>query len=179
MRYVALLRGINVGGKNKVEMAKLVETFNRVGATDVSTYINSGNVIFSDDRSPDDLAEALEDAIEEDFGLRIKVLLCAEESLRAIAAGVPDSWVHDQTMKTNVMFLWDEVDSPRVLNDLGAKEGLDEVEYTPGAVIWRVDAENLTRSGTAKLAGTKVYQSMTVRNINTVRKLVALLDEQR
>lgn len=179
MRYVALLRGINVGGKNKVEMARLTETFERVGATGVRTYIASGNVIFDDKRAAQQLAGVIEDAIEEEFGLRLKVLLCDEATFREIAAATPEIWVNDKTMRTDVMFLWEDVDSPETVERLPAKDGIDEVRYVPGAILWRVDFEDLTRSGKARLVGTKLYKSMTVRNINTVRKLVELMEEGR
>ncbi|MDQ3501393.1 MAG: DUF1697 domain-containing protein, partial [Actinomycetota bacterium] len=76
MVYVALLRGINVGGKNKVEMKKLKATFEGAGMTDVTAYINSGNVVFkSTARKAAELEAKLEKAIERDFGFSIKVLL--------------------------------------------------------------------------------------------------------
>lgn len=75
MRYVALLRGINVGGKNRVEMARLRETISRAGADDVRTYIASGNVLFADSRPRGEIVGVLERAIEEEFGLSLKVLV--------------------------------------------------------------------------------------------------------
>lgn len=177
MRYLALLRGINVGGKNKIQMAKLKETFAGTGASDVRTYINSGNVIFTDNRSPDSLAEILEDAIEKDFDLQIKVLLRDIDSIRNVDAAIPDTWVTDQTMRTRAMFLWDPFDTPEVLNDVPVRDGVDDVKYVPGALIWRVDVENLTRSGMARLTGMPLYKAMTMRNSNTVRKLAAMMEE--
>src|SRR5579871_5313649 len=74
--YVALLRGINVGGNNKVEMAKLKRTFEQLGLLDVRTFIASGNVVFrastADRRG---LTTTIEAQIEADFGLKVKVLL--------------------------------------------------------------------------------------------------------
>jgi uncharacterized protein (DUF1697 family) len=70
--YVALLRGINVGGKNKMEMARLKATFESAGMKDVTTYINSGNVVFTDNRrKPATINRTLEKAIEADFGFAI------------------------------------------------------------------------------------------------------------
>ncbi len=177
MRYVALLRGINVGGKNKVEMARLRETFTRVGADHVSTYIASGNVVFTHSRPAKTLAGVLERAIEEDFELSIDVLLRDEAAIRVIATAIPPTWTNDETMRTDVLFLWDHVDSRDVMDRLPAREGIDEVEYAPGAIIWRVDRENLTKSGKGRLVGTDLYKAMTTRNCNTVRKLVTMLDQ--
>ena len=76
MIYVALLRGINVGGNNKIDMKLLKQTFIRSGMSSVITYINSGNIIFADEiRSKYEIVEILERKILEDFGLEIKVLI--------------------------------------------------------------------------------------------------------
>lgn len=177
MRHVALLRGINVGGKNKIEMARLRDTFARIGAREARTYIASGNVVFADSRPVEELAELIQDAVEEDFGLSIDVLVLDEHAIRATASAIPDTWANDETMRTDVMFLWDHLDAKEVLGGLPVRDGIDEVEYAPGAVIWRVDRENLTRSGKSRLVGTDLYKAMTVRNCNTVRKLAAMLDQ--
>jgi hypothetical protein len=77
MIYVALLRGINVGGKNKVDMKKLKKCFEDIGMRKVTTYINSGNVIFEDtDHTKDEIATMLEKAILKDFSLFGYVNFC-------------------------------------------------------------------------------------------------------
>lgn len=177
MIYVALLRGINVGGKNKVEMARLKTTFEESGTQQVRTYINSGNVIFSDDRSAQELSATLEKAIEEDFGFHVKVLLREIDSIQAVGDAIPDDWVNDKTERTDVWFLWEGVDSPDVIEGLTIKDGIDEVFYVDGAVVWRADGAQITRSGRGKVMGTKLYKSLTARNVNTVRKIRSLMEE--
>jgi uncharacterized protein (DUF1697 family) len=173
MVFVALLRGINVGGKNRVEMARLREAFEKLGFGDVRTYINSGNVIFSHDRAP--RAEDVEEALEAEFGFEIKVTLRDRANIEAVAGALPDAWVNDDTMKCDVMFLWDHVDSRQALDQMTVKPDIDEVKCLEGALIWRVDRPVLTRSGLMRVAGSELYKSMTVRNCNTVRKLAALM----
>lgn len=176
MTYVALLRGINVGGKNKVEMARLREICESLELDDVSTYINSGNVIFNDDsRDPAELVAALERAIEEEFGLNIKVLLRDLDTIDRVEKAIPNHWVTDSTMRCDVLFLSEEVDSPTILEDLPVKEGIDNVAYAAGAVIWQVDIENINRSGRTRVIGGQLYKAATVRNANTVRKLASLM----
>ena len=172
---MGLLRGINVGGKNKVEMARLRDTFERLGSSDVRTYINTGNVIFDHDQPDADLAPRLEAVIAEDFGIDIRVLLRDREAMTTLGDALPPTWANDSTMKCDVMFLWDEVDSPDVVDRLAIREDIDDVFYVPGALIWRVDRDLVTRSGMMKLVGTNLYKAMTVRNVNTVRKLVELM----
>ena len=175
--YLALLRGINVGGKNKVEMPRLTAAAESLGLESVRTYINTGNVIFRAGSSSRDLADSLEGAIQEEFGLRLKVLVRNRGEVRHISNSVPSHWVNDSTMKSDVMFLWDEVDSEDVVEDLTIKPGIDEVIYVPGALLWSVARGDVTRSGMSRLVGTKLYKQMTVRNCNTTRKLAELMNE--
>lgn len=178
MISVALLRGINVGGKNKVEMGRLRQTFERLGLEGVRTYINTGNVIFdSGCRSPESLRPNLQAAITDDFDLELEIVLRDIDEMTATADAIPESWVNDSTMKCDVMFLGESVDSPDIIEELPVQEGIDIVSYVPGAVIWKVDRPNLNRSGMRKIVGTKLYKAMTVRNCNTVRKIVELMAE--
>lgn len=177
MIYVALLRGINVGGKNKVDMKRLKQTFERIGTTDVVTYINSGNIIFHDGkRTPKQLVTLLEKAIVEDFGFAVKVLIRDKDNIKMVAKALSDKWVNDATMKCDVLFLWENFDKKEVLDLLTIKPGIDDVKYVPGAVLWRVDRPNVTRSGLMKIFGTEVYTNVTIRNCNTTRKLATLMN---
>jgi uncharacterized protein (DUF1697 family) len=176
MKYVALLRGINVGGKNRVAMAKLKITFEKAGMGDVKTYINSGNVIFScAQQSEKALANQLEASIEKDFDLQIKVLVCSQQTIEAIMHALPASWQNNQEMKCDIMFLWERHHTPNIINELAVRPGIDDVKYVKGALIWRVDRKNVTKSGLLKIIGTPLYKQMTVRNCNTLRKLAAMV----
>jgi uncharacterized protein (DUF1697 family) len=151
-------------------MPRLRDTFAAAGMSDVTTYINTGNVLFRSAAEPADLAPALEDAIEAEFGFRVPVLVRTGEAIEATARAVPGDWVNDSTMKCDVMFLWDAVHRPDVV-DRFAKDGIDHTTYVPGAVIWRVDRRVATKSGMARIVGTELYGHMTIRNVNTVRAL--------
>lgn len=179
MKSVALLRGINVGGKNKVEMGRLRGVFEQQGLADVQTYINTGNVIFRSENDTDrDLVSSLEQAITAEFDLDLKVLVRGMDSMLEVGRTLPDDWTNDSETKTDVMFLWEEVDDPSVLDRLSIRDGVDDVIYVPGAVLWRVDRAHFSRSGMSKLVGTKLYKAMTVRNCNTVRKLIQLMSAE-
>lgn len=172
-----MLRGINVGGKNKVDMRALKAVFEDAGMRSVRTYINSGNVVFSSQaRSRARLAARLEKSIAADVGFDVKVLVHDLDGMRAIVGAVPPDWVNDHTMKCDVMFLWDEADRPEILDELRIKPEIDDVRYVPGAVIWGVDGGNVTRSGLMKVVGTPLYQQMTIRNCNTARRLLELME---
>jgi uncharacterized protein (DUF1697 family) len=176
MTYVALLRGINVGGNRKVEMKRLKTVFEAAGMTEVRTYINSGNVIFESVEPPGRLAGTLEAAVEREFGFPVKVLVRDAPTMRALLAELPDTWADDKVAKCDVMFLSDEVDLSGVRERLTIKPDIDDVRIAHGAILWRVERPYVTRSGMMKLVGTELYAQMTVRNCNTLRKLSALMD---
>jgi uncharacterized protein (DUF1697 family) len=177
MTYVALLRGINVGGNSKVSMADLKDVFSQAGMVNVTTYINSGNVIFDCKASPASrLAGKLERAIENCVGFNVKVIVITKQTLLSLYKALPPSWSNDHSMKCDVMFLWENVDSPDIIEQLPIRPELDNVIYKPGALFWSIDRKDATRSGMYKLVGTPLYKQMTVRNCNTLRKLAAMLD---
>lgn len=177
MVYVALLRGINVGGNNKVDMKQLKELFESVGMKSVKTYINSGNIIFvSDEKDVTKLTTSLERAIEAEFGFAIKVLLRDLDNIRNVCKNLPASWQNNSDMKCDVMFLWEHFDSEEVLKQLTIKPGIDDVKYVLGAILWRVDRKLVTKRGMTKIVGSELYKHMTIRNCNTTRKLLTLME---
>ncbi|WP_431087654.1 DUF1697 domain-containing protein [Paenibacillus sp. 8b26] len=176
MIYVALLRGINVGGNNKINMKKLKETFEKAGMSHVTTYINSGNIIFSSEvQSNEELSLQLEQAILEDFSLPIRVIVRNMAEIQTIMEVLPEEWSNDTQMKSDVLFLWDEINDISVLDKLPLKAGIGNVMYTSGAILFSVSREHVTKSGMTKLAGTNLYQHMTVRNVNTTRQIYKLM----
>lgn len=170
--------GINVGGKNKIDMKKLKKCFEDIGMRKVTTYINSGNVIFEDtDHTKGEIAVLLEEAIYKDFSLDIKVLIRSIDDFDLIMKVLPDQWKNDDDMKCDVMFLWEEIDKEILINELNIKHGIDTLMYVPGALLWSVDRKNLTKSGLMKLAASTIYKKMTIRNVNTTRKIYEIMKE--
>jgi uncharacterized protein (DUF1697 family) len=172
MTYVAFLRGVNVGGKGIVSMAAIKEALVVLGLSDVRTYINSGNVIFSTRASDvQQLTARIEKALEQHTGMSIKVLVMDHKVVKRMVDAIPGNWVDDKTMRTYVLLLWNELDDRTILDRLPIKPGVDELKYTPGAVIWRVDRENVGRSQMNRIVGTPLYKKITIRSANTMRKL--------
>lgn len=179
MVYIALLRGINVGGNNKIDMKLLKQTFEKVGMDNVVTYINTGNIIFlNNGLSKNELSRILEEAIHIDFGLQIKVVILSVDDVSIIINAIPESWKNDKDMTSDVLFLWDEIDDESVLESLVIKPNIDTVKYVPGAILWSVDRKNATKSGKSKIIGSKIYKQVTVRNVNTTRKIYELMQAQ-
>ncbi len=178
MVYVALLRGINVGGKIKIDMKLLKETCVRAGMESVSTYINSGNVIFIDMKhTKTQITSILQKTIFEDFRLDIKVLVRDINDFEYMMKVLPESWKNDENMRGDVLFLWEEIDKGTLPAEIKIKPQIDTVMYVSGAILWAVDKINTTRSGLQKLVGTALYKNVTVRNVNTTRKIYEIMKE--
>lgn len=177
MKYVALLRGINVGGKTKVEMTRLKALFESLGFKDVQTYINSGNVVFSYESKPKELVPLIEASIEKEFGLQVRVVLRTAANIAKLAKDIPSEWTNDKEQKTDVMFLWGEIDNKDILNKLKINPEIEKVAYIDGALVWNIGRKHVTRGGGIKLIKTELYKHMTVRNINTLRKLNSLMNQ--
>lgn len=171
MRYVALLRGINVGGKNKIDMKQLVAALTAAGFTGVEHYLNTGNIFFE----TNDISAAAEarvtQTIQDTFGLDIKVLLQTSSAIKNIASRIPDNWTNDSDTKCNVMFLWPPYNTPQTLQDITARDAIDEVFFESGALVWRTRQADFNRSGMGKIASSTLYKHMTIRNVNTFRAI--------
>ncbi|MGY3314248.1 uncharacterized protein (DUF1697 family) [Peribacillus simplex] len=139
------------------------------------TYINSGNIIFTvNGQSKTTISHILEEAIHTNFGLQIKVLVRSFDDVKKVIHSLPESWTNDQQMRSDVLFLWVEIDDESVLNKLVIKPEIDTVKYVPGAILWSVE-KKITKSGMTKLVGSKPYQQITIRNVNTTRKIYELM----
>ncbi|HET7320039.1 MAG TPA: DUF1697 domain-containing protein [Candidatus Saccharimonadales bacterium] len=156
-------------------MVKLASVFERLGFTNMKTYINSGNVIFSSSTKP--IVQKIETAVEKEFGFAVPVIVRSVLEIEKLLAGFPDTWVNDETMKCDVMFLWPAIDSPDIMQKIPYKPDIEDVLYLPGAVIWRIDRDKVNRGAVLKIIGSDTYKQMTVRNPNTVRKLYTLMKD--
>jgi uncharacterized protein (DUF1697 family) len=179
-RYVALLRGVNVGGKNPVAMAALREAVEADGHGDVRTYIQSGNVLFTSDVPRRDLEERLEAAIEQRFRLSVIVVVRSLQQLRKVVDDRPRGFgSRSDTFHSDAIFLKAPVTSAkamRMIERVGARrEGVDEAHPGNGVVYFsRLSAER-TKSRMGKIVGTPEYASMTIRSWSTTTKLLELL----
>ncbi len=179
-RYVALLRGINVGGNNIIPMAGLREAFEEAGATDVATYIQSGNVLF--DGGEDDHATwvgQLEATIAERFGYHARVTLRSHRDLRTIVDGAPKGFGQDpDTYRSDVLFLLGPSTAAEVAALIRTREGVDSMAEGDGVIYFERLSARATQSLLSKLASTPIYQEMTIRNWRTTTTLLRILDER-
>jgi uncharacterized protein (DUF1697 family) len=174
--YVALLRGVNVGGKNMVSMSSLKGSFGRMGFGGVATYINSGNILFNaKEGDARKLERKIGEMLSSEYQLECKVVVRSYPEMANLVENLPADWTGDGGWKYNVIFLRHTIDSESVLAGLKPRSGIERVLYRPGALLWSVRAGDITRTAWVKLPSQEVYREMTVRNLNTTRKLYELL----
>jgi uncharacterized protein (DUF1697 family) len=178
-RYVVLLRGINVGGRNRVPMAGLRRCLQEIGCTEVATLIASGNAVVRSSLSAAGLATAIEQALPERFSLDsvlVRVLVLPVSRFRAIAEGRPDGFgEHPETYHSDVIFLLD-ISAREAMRVFDPRDGVDRVWPGNGAIYsQRLSAER-AKSRLGKIVGTPAYGSMTIRSWNTTMRLLAMLD---
>jgi uncharacterized protein (DUF1697 family) len=114
------------------ELKKITE---KLGYMNVSTYINSGNLFFETDEQKNVILKKLEEAVEKHFGFSVSIILRNEKEIQTVCDAIPKTWKNDDTMKADVIFLWDEVNSPGVTREI-KHTSVDTLIYVDGAVIW-------------------------------------------
>lgn len=176
MRYIALLRGINVGGKNMLAMPLLRAAFEAAGFTGVSTYINSGNILFDADE-PDILAvkARCEALIREAFALDIPVAVITAQALAEALEHAPAWWNTGGDAKHNAIFVLPPATPAEVFAQVGqAKPEYEQVDYYGSVIFWSAPLKTFSRTRWSKVVGTAAYGSVTIRNANTACKLAQL-----
>lgn len=178
--YIILIRGINVGGGNKVKMSILKECLEALGFKNVVTYIASGNVLVQSDKQPAEIQQIIEDMLPKNFTLgskRVKVLVLAHKQLANIVHDKPKGFGDDpSTYYSDAIFLLDGQTAEQAMTVFRPREGVDKVWPGKGVIYsQRLGAER-TKSRLGEIIGTPAYKSMTIRSWNTTTKLLALAD---
>ncbi len=173
MKYVAFLRGINVGGKNKVKMETLREILSAQGFTNVKTYINSGNVLFETAKTDDKkLATQIENAIEKEFALKIKVMTRQISEIENIVKNNPFAGQFEHDKDLHVFFLDEELPSEKC-EMLLANNNENEMFAVQNREIFCLLRVSVLDSLMGKdYIGKKLKVSATARNWRTVNKIL-------
>ncbi len=178
MRYVALLRGINVGGKNLIRMPALKACFEAQGFTEVATYIASGNVLFDAPGSAAALTTRLEAALAETFSYRACVVLRTRKQLADIVARAPRGFgAAPAKYRYDVLFLKPPLTSAAAITGVTARPGVDTVDAGPGALYCSRLIAKAAQSQISKITALPIYPRLTIRNWNTTTTLLRLLEE--
>jgi uncharacterized protein (DUF1697 family) len=174
MRYVALLRGINVGKSVQVPMKRLKSLLDSFGYTNIITYLNSGNVIFDSNDDRPVIIKTIESSLKNEFGQQIPTLVKTSEEIINIKNSIPIEWENDQTQQTYIAYLFNDIAKPELIDELPIKRQYIELIYAHEAIIWNIKRENYNKSQITKIVNHSAYERMTTRNVNTARKLAEL-----
>lgn len=176
-RYIALLRGINVGGNNKVSMAELRLCFDELGYSSVSTYINSGNVLFeSAEADTNVLRRQIESSLANTFGFQIPTTVISATEMQKYVAEAPSWWGGDSDARHYALFVIPPATPTEIIQQVGEfKPEFEQVGYYGQVIFWSAPIRTITRTRWIRIVGTKPYQSVTIRGANTVQKLLELV----
>jgi uncharacterized protein (DUF1697 family) len=175
-RYVALLRGINVGGSNLIRMADLRACFVEHGFSDVETYIQSGNVLFDGPSGAGPLTEQLETMLERTFDYPACVVLRTRAQMEKVVRRAPRGFGADlERYRCDVLYLKAPLNAAAALASVPTRDGVDEAHAGPGVLYFSRLTRRASQSRLAKIASLPIYKSLTIRSWNTTTKLLAMM----
>jgi uncharacterized protein (DUF1697 family) len=179
-QYVALLRGINVGGNNLIKMTALAACFEKHGFQNVVTYIQSGNVIFeAGAATASKLTQRLEEMLTATFSYRASVVLRSRKELQRIVEGAPKGFGREpDRYRYDVLFLKPPLAAASAMKIVPMKEGVDQVSPGQGAIYFSRLVSKASQSRLSKIVSMPIYQSITIRNWNTTTKLLQMMDRK-
>ncbi len=177
-QYVALLRGINVGGKNLIKMTELKICFEQQGFRDVTTYIQSGNVLFkSGESAPAKLTRRIESVVAETFNCRASVVLRSQKQMRDIVERAPQGFgAHPAKYRYDVIFLKEPLTASTAMKSVLTRQGVDQAHAGIGVLYFSRLISKASQSQLSRLVSLPIYKSMTIRNWNTTTKLAQMMD---
>ncbi len=176
--YIALLRGINVGGNNVIKMSDLKSSFENMGFIDIKTYIQSGNVIF---KAPQQDVELLTDRIQttlsKEYSYVCRMVTITAAQLKRVVMSAPAGFGQNPlTHRYDVIFLKKPLTAQEAIKTIQIKEGVDEVVAGTDVLYFSRLTAKATQSKLAKIVAMPIYQNMTIRNWNTTTKLLSLVE---
>ena len=174
-RYIALLRGINISGKNKISMSDLKQEFEKLNYSEVKTYLNSGNVLFSSECDNNlKIKEQIESMIDNEFGLKIPVHIIRHEYLQDILAHAPQWWGTDDKDKYhNLIFIMSSDTASDICNMVGEpSKDLEVIHIYKDVIFWTFNRKAYSKCNWwKKTAGAGIAEKLTIRTANTIKKI--------
>ena len=175
--YLALLRGINVGGHNIIKKDDLRQCFEDLGFQQVQTYIQSGNIIFqAKPMAIPSLATTIEAALAKRFDYDAHATVLTHTAYAQVIDSAPRAWGTDENQKHNILFPLHDVSMEAMQAALPAPiKKIESICAGAGAVFWSVAKQDATKAAYMKLPTLPIYKQMTIRNSNTALKLLDML----
>lgn len=175
-RYVVLLRGINVGGKNLIGMPALQSVFEAHGFTDVVTYIQSGNVLISSGERGASLVARIEAMLSKAFGYSASVVVLSRAQLRRVVEGAPAGFgTRSDRFRYDVIFLKAALSPTEALERVPVNPDVDQVAAGPGVVYYSRLIQKASQSRMSRIVALPIYKQMTIRNWNTTTRLLGMM----
>jgi uncharacterized protein (DUF1697 family) len=176
-QYVALLRGINVGGKNLIKMTDLKACFESLRFKNVRTYIQSGNVLFSATGTNAKLTKQIEESLSKTFNYESRVVVRSLKQMKDIVRGAPKGFGSDPaTYRYDVIFLKGPLTATKAMKSVTTKEGVDQAIAGKGVLYFSRLISKAAQSHLTRIITMPVYQNMTIRNWNTTTKLLKMME---
>ena len=177
MKYIALLRGVNVGGKNKLSMQALKEDLIQHGFSQVETYINSGNILFSSDEKDETVLQSqIEMLIKNKYHIDTTVAIISSDDLIEALAHAPIWWNKDKESKHNAIFVIPPLTAEEIFVQIGdIKPEYERVDFYGKVIFWSAPLKTFSKTRWSKVVASKTYSNITIRNANTIMKLLFLI----
>lgn len=179
-KYIALLRGVNIGGKNKISMPELKLAFEEIGFLDVITYINSGNVIYSSNTQDiNEMIRISESIIEDKFKISIPITIISAKELSDVLKNAPRWWnTENKEIYDNAIFVISPTSIDEVFAAVGnAKPEYEKVDSHGNVIFWSAYLKTFNKARWSKIASSSVNNNVTIRTANTTRKLLELAEK--
>ena len=176
MKYIILLRGINISGKNKISMADLKKVLAKE-YQNVSTYLNSGNIIIESNKSKELIKEEITKIIKEEFKLDIPIFITDVEELKDVLNNKPSWWDSgNKEIYDNLIFLIDSTKFKEVYAVIGEpKEDVEKIAEYNNTIFWSFELKNYRKSiWWHKTISTNIAPKITIRTANTMKKLLEI-----
>jgi uncharacterized protein (DUF1697 family) len=179
--YLALLRGINVGGRNVIRMADLTKCFEESGFDRVATFIQSGNVLFNtSDRDPQHVASRIEAAIAQRFRCESKAVVLSYRQLKSVVDCAPAGFGNDPgRFRYDVTFLRPPLEAADLMRLIPTREGVDRAYAGQGVLYFSRVIARAAQSRLSKIVSLPIYKELTIRNWNTTTALLQLMTPAR
>ncbi len=175
--HVVLIRGINVGGKNKVPMAALRSALTAEGLGEVRTYIQSGNVlVHAPGRTCAEVNALVGDVLRAEFGVDTPVVTVTAQALRSAVRDAPEAFGASDDYRWDVIFLRETLTAADAFEAVKARDGVDAAWQGSDVLYFRRSEAQAGKSYLSKIVSTPEYKHMTIRNWRTTSTLASMLD---
>lgn len=177
MKYIVLLRGVNISGKNKVSMSGLKTEVESIGYKEVFTYLNSGNLVLNTEKEMEVILKDIKDLLISKFNIDVPLVIVSLSELESILSKSPSWWgTTDKSVYDNIIFLTEGTTTKEVIDVIGEPtENIDKIFPLDNAIFWSFDLKNYRKSSWwIKTSSASIKDKITIRTSNTMKKMFEL-----